>query len=656
MIGRNDSTAGRRPGRHRDGTPRRAARLAALPAIAALIALGGLAASAEPQQGTPKAQPKPQAKVKGVEPDPGAAPPAIPDMPAPASSSAPAPMGPPPGSMALPDPLADGPKPAKITPSPTPSARPAPRDSEVRPAEFDDGGPSLPGATAPPGGSAPGGGTPGSEPDPFALSADRLGVGKQKVQLSVEVQASPIINLGKETTVRLVVKNESNVDALGVSLVYQLPEGLKLNSSTPPSNPLPGTTRYHWPKPLLAAGSEWVVVLKVVATSTKSCEHAATVTAKTGSRANTIVQEPKLKVEATSSPGRVLKGEQVTFQIAVTNNGTGPARNIVVQAKLSSGLKLGSDDIVEQTIGELGPGQRYDLDPLIVDSVAGGQQSCTVDVRSPDVTAVVEDQRISRVVEVTRPELAVKLEGRDQRFTGQTNEYKLTVTNPGTAPAKKVKVVVSLPQQGGKLLQPYPPGSRLDVPTGKLISTIAQLEPLQSVEMTFVYATTTIGLYRATAEATAPGALRATNTLTTEVSGIAVLDVQVAQTSRVMDVGKTNYYDITIKNSGTKEATRLQLKGKLAGKLKVMKHYNVEKGEFAFNPVTGEFVFPEVERLGVGQSITLSLEVQSTESGPAGCHVFLAHADMVSPDDKVEDVISTTVTGNGRARGTSARP
>ncbi len=42
--------------------------------------------------------------------------------------------------------------------------------------------------------------------------------------------------------------------------------------------------------------------------------------------------------------------------------------------------------------------------------------------------------------------------------------------------------------------------------------------------------------------------------------------------------------------------------------------------------------------------------MQATESGPAGCHVYLAHAEMTGPDDKVEDVISTTVTGNkGRA-------
>ena len=637
MIGRIDSTP----------EPRRGTRLAGSLAIAALIVVVGLATSTPAllAQGPAPAPGKTKARVKGIEPTPASAPPAAPEaLPDPGPvppDQPPALPTPPPGAMALPAPGGDEPR------------VPAPRDESVRPAAFDDGPPELRPAISPPGGApATPGPASGAASDPFALSLDRLGLGKQKVMLSVEVQASPIINLGKESTVRLVVRNESNVDASGVSLVYQLPDGLKINSSTIPGTPVPGDKPlFIWRKEMLPANGEWAVVLKVVATSTKSCEHAATVTAKTGSRANTIVQEPKLKVEATAAPGRVLKGEQVTFQISVMNPGTGPARNVTVQAKLSSGLRYGGDDVVEQTISEIGPGQRVDIDPLIVDTVAGGQQSCTVDARSPDVTFLQDDQRLTRNVEVTKPELTVKLEGQTERFTGQTNEYKLTVTNPGTAQAKSVKVVASLPSQGGKLVA-KPPGAKFDPATRKLIWSIAQLEPLQTMEMSFVYGTSTVGLYRATAEATS-GELRASDTMTTDVTGIAVLDLQVTQTSRVMDVGKTNFYDITIKNSGTKEATRLQLRGNLMKNLKVLKHYNVEKGQFNFSPDTGEFLFPEIERLGVGQTITLSLEVQATASGPAGCHVFLAHAEMADPKDLVEDVISTTVTGN-RAR--SAKP
>jgi hypothetical protein len=127
----------------------------------------------------------------------------------------------------------------------------------------------------------------------------------------------------------------------------------------------------------------------------------------------------------------------------------------------------------------------------------------------------------------------------------------------------------------------------------------------------------------------------------------------------VVDVGRSNYYDITIKNVGTKEATKLQLSGNLTPNLKVIQHFGVDKGNFMFaadGPQKGAFVFPMIDRLAVGQSITLSLEVQAGESGPAGCKLKLAHAEMLEGDAPVEDVISTTVTGNGRNRPVAARP
>ena len=183
------------------------------------------------------------------------------------------------------------------------------------------------------------------------------------------------------------------------------------------------------------------------------------------------------------------------------------------------------------------------------------------------------------------------------------------------------------PQQGGKLVA-IPPGAKWDLPTRKLFWSIPQLEPLQSVEMTFVYGTSTPGLYRATAEATAPGELRASDTLTTDVSGIAVLDLQVSQTSRVMDVGKTNFYDIDIKNSGTKEATRLQLRGKLTGKLKVLKHYNVEKGDFTVQPGHRRVHLPRDRAAGRRPDDHPEPGSAGHRERPAGCHVFLAHAEM----------------------------
>ena len=202
---------------------------------------------------------------------------------------------------------------------------------------------------------------------------------------------------------------------------------------------------------MMAAGGEWSIGLKVVPKDTKPCEHVAHVRANVGTKLLAMVQEPKLLVEAVAAPSRILKGKPVDYQITVSNPGTGPARNVNVQAKLSGGLRLGDDDLVEQTIPLIKPGQRVALEALPLDTVAGGQQACDIEVRSPDVNFVAADHHIRRAVDVTEPKLEVTLTGPDFRYTGQTVEYKLAVSNPGTAPASPVVLSAALPQQGGKL-------------------------------------------------------------------------------------------------------------------------------------------------------------------------------------------------------------
>ena len=92
-----------------------------------------------------------------------------------------------------------------------------------------------------------------------------------------------------------------------------------------------------------------------------------------GGKSRTIVREPKLKVEQTATSGKVLKGQPVQFKITISNPGDGPARNVVVQAKLSPGLRHESGEpndqnLFEQTLDLIEPGQRVVLDALVADT------------------------------------------------------------------------------------------------------------------------------------------------------------------------------------------------------------------------------------------------------------------------------------------------
>jgi multidrug resistance efflux pump len=240
-------------------------------------------------------------------------------------------------------------------------------------------------------------------------------------------------------------------------------------------------------------------------------------------------------------------------------------------------------------------------------------------------------------------ELAVKLIGEAKRFTGQNISYKIQVSNTGRMPATDVRVGVTLPKEGGKLIA-LPSSSKFDVQNRKLRWFIPRVEPGQTIDLAFAYGTSTPGSYRASVQVSSDQAPLAEDRLLTEVQAIAALDLNVTQQSRIVDVGKHNIYDITIKNVGSKPVNRVQVNGKLTKNLKLIKAFNIDKGELKFNPELGEFVFPEIEVLPVGKTITLNLEVEPLESGPAGCHVFLGHAEMLPGEPMTEDTVSTTVT------------
>ena len=156
---------------------------------------------------------------------------------------------------------------------------------------------------------------------------------------------------------------------------------------------------------------------------------------------------------------KVLKNKTAEFRIAVTNTGDGPARNVIVQAKLSPGLRhdtgeRNEDNSFELPIPQIGPGQREELDPLTVDATQGGAQWCKVSAKSTDVVFVKEEAEVTRTIEVVEPKLKLTLTGPDKRFTDTVAPYAITLENLGDAPARNVRVLVTLGVSGRLVADP----------------------------------------------------------------------------------------------------------------------------------------------------------------------------------------------------------
>ena len=489
---------------------------------------------------------------------------------------------------------------------------------------------------------------PGGDPVSDALSSDRIPLGKQSVAVTVDVQAPPSMNLNQPAILRIVVRNTGTSDAINVRVLDELPEGLEYQSSQPEAYTAKESL-LSWSMNVLPGGSEKVIAVKVKPVKAGSFDHAATVLFQTASKSMTQVFKPRLKVDQTVSTTNVLKGQAVEFKIGVTNIGNGPAKNVTVRAKLSPGLRHGTgekndEQMLELTLPTLAPNQREELDALVVDAIQGGDQSCTVTALSPDVVPFVKEESESvKTVTVVQPLLHLSLAAPTQRFTDTVGTYEIKVDNPGTAPARKVRVVATLPVSG-RLVE-VPKGARYDDQTRRIQWSFDQIEPGGKPRtLGFAVRMGGVGYYEVLAEAHGDGGLEGRDAKHTDVVGMPDVNLVVSERLRVVDVGGKTTFQIRLRNYGTKEATNLKLRAVLSANLTAEGTDGVPPGITGMNPrENGQIdehtvVFLDdqgggIKKLGPQKDLVMGLTVKVNGPTPkvATCKVYLTHDDLTDP-------------------------
>jgi len=584
--------------------------------------------------------------VEAVEPEP--LPPPSADLPAPSDPrfeepldvSAPEPLGEPAhldmGGLDAQPPRDDQVQKAQATPKPAPAAAPA-----SAPAPVPD--PSQTGTPA------------GGIPTPLI---DQLPMDRHEVLLSVDVQAPETMNIDMESTVKIVVRNGGSSDALGVVVRDELPEGLSFVSSVPETQPVNGSL-LTWSLGTLPAGTDKVIQVKVKPTRAVPLDHVATATFQAGSKARSRVLQPKLRVEIIQTPSlpQVLKGRRAEFRISVTNTGDGPARDVLVLAKLSPGLALEGEsneaNSYDLPIKMIGPGQREDLPPMIVDARMGGAQSCLVRATSPDVVFNEAEAQSERSFEVVEPLLKLALDAPEKRYTDTVAEYAVNVENPGSAPAKNVQITAAIPI-GGRLVA-VPPGARYDAPSRRLFWTIPQLDPGSPARSyPFEVRMGGVGYYEVTAEAKADGGIQQRDKRSTDVQGMADLDLVVRERRRVVDVDGTTTFQIRLQNYGTKEAVNIQLRAEVSPNLRIIETGGGPEKEAKGTPDGLQIAFPTIDRIPAGKEMILGIKVKaaSHDMRIGTCRVFVKHDEL---PQEIDDMATVKLT-EGRQTAAAKEP
>jgi uncharacterized repeat protein (TIGR01451 family) len=502
---------------------------------------------------------------------------------------------------------------------------------------------------------------PADAADSSGATVDRLPLGKQSVAVTVDVQAPASMNFNQEATLKLIVRNTGTSDALNVDIQDELPEGLKFISSQPEMK-FTAQSHLSYRIDTLPAGSDRTISIRVKPTLTGPFDHAATVRFETGCRSRTRVLQPKLKVDVVANPtvGKVLKGQPVEFKVTVSNLGDGTARNVAIQAKLTTGLRHEaggkSDDpiLYELTLPELMPGRSEKLETLVADAVIGGEQGCTVSAKSPDVDFIKEEAEVTKTISVVEPKLKLTLEGPDSRYTDTIADYQVILENSGTAPARKIRVFATLPMSG-KLVGTIPPEARFDATSRRLSWTIDQLEPNgKSLAFPFHVRMGGIGWIEVLAEANGDGGLKAKERKSTEVAGMPDVDLVVSEKKRALDVGGTTTFQIRLRNYGTKEATNLQVHATLSDNLEATTAGGGSTDvKVAMSPKRNEVTFEQISKLGPGKEMLFGIAVKVTGPAPrlATCRVTVLHDDQT---EKFEDMAGVKVTTVSRAAAAPA--
>lgn len=545
-----------------------------------------------------------------------------------------------------------------------PQAAPAaaPQDEAVERVQAPAPAPAAAPATPPPA-DADGG---------FLTSPERLPLGRHEVVVNVEVQAPAEMNLHKPATAVIIVANTGSSDAFDVTVRDELPPGLTFVSSTVP--PETGTTEQGlliWRLGTLAAGASKKIPIQVTPTQVVHMDHAATVTFRAGSKARSLVREPKLKVEVVQAPSvaKQLKGKTVDYKISVTNTGDGPARNILVQAKLSPGLRHESvarsdDNSLEHPIDALGPGERYDLPTLTVDATQGGRQTCTVKATSNDVVLKEKDAdaEVERFIEVVEPKMKIDLVAPDKQYTDTVAKYEVTVENPGTAPAKNVQVSVALPVSG-KLVD-TPPDAVYDRKAQRLRWTIAELPPTDPANpaskprvLPFQIRLGDVGFYEVTAEAKAEGVAVERQKRSTDVQGMADLDLIVYERKRVVEAGGETMFLIKLQNYGKKEASGVQVDAVVSDNLQPTETSGGPEGTSNILKEDKKLRvrFPKIDRIGPGATMILGVKVKAVNAGDGIgiCEVDVKHEDEAA---LLRGMANVKVMQGRRTAGAAAEP
>jgi len=262
-------------------------------------------------------------------------------------------------------------------------------------------------------------------------------------QLKLAKAAPAEVLLCDPIPVKIVVTNSGSGPTQNVKIVDNLPEGLKTAD---------GRSELVFDAGTLAAGQSREFTTTLKATKTGKYVNKAVASTASGLKAEaettTAVHQPVLTI-AKTAPERLYLGRDITYDITVTNKGDAPARNLVIQDQLPSGIGFVSatnngrfaDGKVAWNIGDLPAGQSRKVSVTAKPNRAGTfSNSAMAMATCAEGVSASANTTVSGIAAVLLE--VVDLE--DPIAVGGTETYVITATNQGSMADTNIRIVCML--------------------------------------------------------------------------------------------------------------------------------------------------------------------------------------------------------------------
>ncbi len=449
--------------------------------------------------------------------------------------------------------------------------------------------------------------------DEGQTSEGDLSLSYQQPAIVSHVEGPRRIMVGREAAYRITLENTSSTAAKSLAAAIHVPKWAEVVDATSTSGVVERasqeaeTGQLEWKLSELAAQSSETIRIRLIPRSGQPLQIGIEWSqAPMASETTVEVQEPKLHIEI-SGPKEVLFGMPQRYRLTLSNPGTGPTEQVVIQLIPPGG---DANSATTQQIGTLKPSEVRNLDLELTAREAG---ELTIQA-SATAEGGLNAKSVSKVL-CQKPELQIDWRGPESKYAGTLAAYYFRVRNPGTASTGPVKVHVKLPE--GAKFAAASEGHRHD-PKNNVISW--QLPDIAAGQEQFMQIRCKVeqpgnNTFDVSAQ-TESGDLSDSKAFHTNVVALADLKLEVSDPQGPIPLDESVLYEIRVRNRGTTAAEGINVVGLFSAGIDPT---SVEGAQYAIRD--GRVTFHPIKSLPAGGELVLRIRATANQ---AGTHTFRA--------------------------------